>query len=117
MPGFSQPLLHPSVHRMVGDDVSDKSTQVQNILYSLTVSSRRKTDTSLTRGRWPTLPVVSRVGKKHSVVIPKAVRERVPVREGEAVVWSVERDRIVLKPTSFKRLAGSVKASTLTNVE
>ncbi len=57
------------------------------------------------------MAVVSKVGKRHTVVIPEEIRRKVPLREGESVVWNVEGDRIILKPTSFKRLAGIVTKS------
>ena len=54
--------------------------------------------------------VVSRVGRKYTVVIPREVRAKVPVKEGEPIVWEVEGERIIIKPTSFRRLAGRVKS-------
>ncbi len=57
--------------------------------------------------------VPSRVGKRYTIVIPREVRHKVPIREGETILWSIEGDRIILKPTSFKRLAGIVTKSQL----
>jgi len=54
--------------------------------------------------------VVSRVGRKYTVVIPREVRAKIPVKEGEPIVWEVEGERIVIKPTSLRRLAGIVKS-------
>ncbi|MFQ6074700.1 MAG: AbrB/MazE/SpoVT family DNA-binding domain-containing protein [Candidatus Bathyarchaeia archaeon] len=57
--------------------------------------------------------VVSRVGKRFTVVIPQEVRAKVPVKEGEPIVWEVEGERIIIKPTSFKRIAGIVKSGRI----
>lgn len=56
----------------------------------------------------------SKVGRKYTVVIPQKIREKIPIQEGETIVWSVEGEKIVVKPLSFLRLAGIVESSTLT---
>jgi len=56
---------------------------------------------------------VSRVGKKYTLVIPQEVRAKVPIREGEHIVWKVEGENLIIKPVSLSRLAGIVKSSTI----
>jgi len=56
---------------------------------------------------------VSKVGKKYTLVIPQEVRTKVPIREGERVVWEVEGKKLTLKPVSFVRLAGIVKSNAI----
>lgn len=57
--------------------------------------------------------IVTRIGKKFTVVIPREIREKIPLKEGESVVWEVEGEKIMIKPTSFIRLSGIVKSSAL----
>lgn len=56
---------------------------------------------------------VSKVGKKYTIVIPHEVREKISIREGEQIVWSVRGKQIIIRPISFARLAGIVKSSSL----
>jgi AbrB family looped-hinge helix DNA binding protein len=60
---------------------------------------------------------VSKVGKKYTIVIPQEVREKVPIKEGEHVVWNVKKGEITIRPVSFRRIAGMVKSSSLTGDE
>lgn len=57
----------------------------------------------------------SKIGKKYTIVIPQEIRRKIPVREGETIVWEVEDEKMVIKPASFMRLAGIVKSSSLTS--
>lgn len=56
---------------------------------------------------------VSKVGKKYTLVIPQEVRAKVPIREGEQVVWKVEGEKLIIKPVSLTRLAGIIKSSVI----
>jgi len=58
---------------------------------------------------------VSKVGKKYTLVIPQEVRTKVPIREGEQVVWKVEGEKLIIKPVSFTRLTGIVKSSAISS--
>ena len=44
------------------------------------------------------MSVISRIGKRFTVVIPKEVRSKVNLREGSMVVIRVVGDRIVIEP-------------------
>jgi len=59
--------------------------------------------------------IISKVGKKYTLVIPQEVREKVPIREGEQIIWTIKEEQIILKPISFLRLAGTVRSSPLTS--
>jgi len=52
----------------------------------------------------------ARMSSKGQVTVPKAVREALGIKEGDAVVFRVEGKRAVLAKTAdFLSLAGSVK--------
>jgi len=59
--------------------------------------------------------VISKVGKKYTIVIPQEVRKKTSIREGDQLIWAVKGEQIIIKPVSFIRLAGIVKASSLTS--
>ena len=55
------------------------------------------------------MDVAARMTSKGQITVPKAVREALDLREGDRVVFRVERDRaIVAKTPDFLELAGSV---------
>lgn len=43
------------------------------------------------------MSVVSRVGKRYTIVIPKEIREKVRLREGSIVIIRVVDDKIVIE--------------------
>ena len=52
----------------------------------------------------------ARITSKGQVTVPKAVREALGIKEGDAIVFRVEGNRAVLARTAdFLSLAGSVK--------
>lgn len=44
---------------------------------------------------------VVRVGKKFTIVIPKKVRERLNIKEGEILGIKIEGEKIILEPKRF----------------
>jgi len=44
----------------------------------------------------------STVQRRYTLTIPKKIREAVSIKEGEAVVWRVERGEIVITPKTFE---------------
>lgn len=40
----------------------------------------------------------NRVGKRHTLVVPKAIRQAVGLKEGDHVSWDVREGRIILEP-------------------
>jgi AbrB family looped-hinge helix DNA binding protein len=56
------------------------------------------------------MDTAAKVTSKGQVTVPKAVREALGIKEGDAVVFRVEGNRAVLAKTAdFLSLAGSVK--------
>ena len=56
------------------------------------------------------MDTAAKVTSKGQVTVPKAVREALGIKEGDAVVFRVEGNRAVLARTAnFLSLAGSVK--------
>ena len=56
------------------------------------------------------MDTAAKVSSKGQVTVPKAVREALGIKEGDAVVFRVEGNRAVLARTAnFLSLAGSVK--------
>jgi antitoxin PrlF len=56
------------------------------------------------------MDTAAKVSSKGQVTVPKAVREALGIKEGDAVVFRVEGNRAVLAKTAdFLSLAGSVK--------
>lgn len=55
------------------------------------------------------MEVAAKLTSKGQVTVPKAVRDALGLREGDEVIFRVERDRAVLaRTTDFLDLAGSV---------
>jgi AbrB family looped-hinge helix DNA binding protein len=56
------------------------------------------------------MDAAAKITSKGQVTVPKAVREALGIKEGDAVVFRVEGNRAVLARTAdFLSLAGSVK--------
>lgn len=56
------------------------------------------------------MDTAAKMSSKGQVTVPKAVREALGIKEGDAVVFRVEGNRAVLARTAdFLSLAGSVK--------
>lgn len=45
-----------------------------------------------------TISVESIIGKRYTLVIPKSVRERVKLKEGQRVLISIEAGKIIIQP-------------------
>lgn len=50
------------------------------------------------RSRWPAVVIRVRVGKRYQVVVPKAVRQRFDIHEGDEMLLEVSRRGILLIP-------------------
>ena len=44
------------------------------------------------------MPAVSRIGKRYTVVIPKEIRSKVSLKEGDLVIMRVIGDEIIIQP-------------------
>ena len=49
------------------------------------------------------------VQRRFTTTIPKSVRERLGLKEGTGLFWSVEDGRIVVYPASYSSLSGMFK--------
>jgi len=56
------------------------------------------------------------VQRRYTLTIPKSVREKIDIKEGMEVLWSIKEGKIILIPKSFKafheRFAGKPKYET-----
>jgi len=60
------------------------------------------------------MAVIARVSKRYQVVIPKEVRKKLGIKEGDKVVFEIEGDEIrIRKVIDFLSLAGSLKGIKL----
>ncbi len=46
------------------------------------------------------------VQRRFTVTIPKRIRERLGIKEGMELLWEVDGDRIIIKPSSLMELVG-----------
>jgi len=60
------------------------------------------------------MTVIARVSKRYQVVIPKEVRKKLGIKEGDRVVFEIEGDEVrIRKVIDFLSLAGSLKGIKL----
>lgn len=50
------------------------------------------------RSRWPAVVIPVRVGKRYQLVLPKTVRQRFDIHEGDEMLLEVSRRGILLVP-------------------
>ncbi len=53
---------------------------------------------SILSNRYEIMPAVSRIGKRYTVVIPKEIRSKVSLKEGDLVIMRVIGDEIIIQP-------------------
>ncbi|RLF17874.1 MAG: AbrB/MazE/SpoVT family DNA-binding domain-containing protein [Thermoprotei archaeon] len=44
------------------------------------------------------MSVIVRVGKRHTVVIPKEIREKVGIKEGSKLLLRVDKNMVIMEP-------------------
>ncbi len=60
------------------------------------------------------MSLIARVSKRYQVVIPREVRKKLGIKEGDRVVFEVEGDEIkIRKIRDFMSLAGTLKGEPI----
>ncbi len=60
------------------------------------------------------MSLIARVSKRYQVVIPREVRKKLGIKEGDRVVFEIEGDEIrIRKVRDFMSLAGTLKGEPI----
>ena len=64
------------------------------------------------------MSLIVRVSKRYQVVIPKEIRKKLGIKEGDRIVFEIEGDKVrIRKVRDFLSLAGSLKGINLSPKE
>ncbi len=64
------------------------------------------------------MSLIARVSRRYQIVIPKEIRKALGIKEGDRVLFEIERDEIrIRKLRNFLELEGSLKGKSLSPEE
>jgi len=64
------------------------------------------------------MSLIARVSRRYQIVIPKEIRKALGIKEGDRVLFEIERDEIrIRKLRNFFELEGSLKGKSLSPEE